>query len=150
MKRKRNTKKTIFPHILLNSRERRREKRHQNPPTEHAQRRYGFEVVTERGEMEFRRLFNDSNRRVYGNRRASGGFLVEMLKGYPLRTWSRGEKMTFLSLFYGPVRGEYWANVALSHLDDFTVIALAQHMVNDTSRFSAQIRELGNKMIASV
>lgn len=73
-----------------------------------------------------------------------------MLEAYPINTWTKTEADAFVSLFRGEVRGVYWSNVTLEYLDDLHVLKIAQHLIDDTSRFSEQIQDLGNMMILSV
>jgi len=149
MKIRKNRKDIVLPHVNLGNRKTLVMRQSCNPPG-NMQEKYHFDRVSERGNKEFRRLFNESSRITYGNPKASGGFLVDMIEAYPINTWTKSEADAFVSLFRGEVRGAYWSNVALEHLDDLHVLQIAQHLIDDTSRFSDQIQDLGNMMILSV
>ena len=149
MKIRRNRKGAVPPCVNLGKRKTLVMRQRYNPPG-NIQEKYHFDKVSERAGQEFVRLFTQSGRATYGNPKASGGFLVEMIEAYPINTWTKSETDAFISLFRGEVRGRYWSNVTLGHLDDLHVLKIAQHLIDDTSRFSDQMRDLGNMMILSV
>jgi len=112
---------------------------------------YNIHMVSERVLREFSRLLKEMSKLAQGHgTKASGGVLTELTRLYPPNSWSNGEKEAFRQLFRGYNRGKYWANIALGYLDDVTVLQITQVIMEDNSRFSEQMKELGKVMALSV